>query len=145
VEYTVDATEKQAISQLAHAQLLGELFTVELSSAPPVLGVMPVRAVIKDEEVDATIHTTERLSLAVFDDADLTIPSTDVALDTPTEGSLLLGAGSALIMAQTTVGGVFACSATCLTPGVTRYLASASSGFGSGFISCRMVRTLVYP
>ena len=145
MEYTVDAVEKQAISQLAHAQLLGELFTVELSSAPPVAGVMPIRALIKDEEVDATIHAAERLSLSVFDDAELTIPSTDVSLNTATEGTLLLGAGGPLIMAKTTEHGAFACSSTCSTPGVTRYLAASSSGFGGGFLSCRMVRTLVYP
>ena len=145
MEYTVDALEKQAISQLAHAQILGELLTVELSSAPAVAGVMPIRATIKDEEVDSTIHTSERLALSVFDDAALTIPSVDVALATPTSGDLLLGSGTNLIMVRTTEHGLFECSSTCFTPGVTRYLSASSSGFGSGFISCRMVRTLVYP
>jgi len=145
VEYTVDALEKQTISQLARAEILGELLTVELSSAPPVAGVMPIRATLKDEEVDSTIHTSERLALSVFDDAELTIASTDVALATPTTGDLLLGTGTGLIMVRTDAHGLFECSATCPTPGVSRYLAASSSGFGSGFISCRMIRTLVYP
>jgi hypothetical protein len=144
VEYTVDQFEKSAISQIVGSGLLGQIMSVHLASAPAVAGVMPVRAMLHDEEQDPSIKTAELLALSVFDDADLTIPSVDVALSTPIEGTLLLGAGTGLVVVRTSNTGVFACSATCPTPGVTRYLASDRTT-GSGILDCRMVRTLVYP
>ena len=144
MEYTVDKFEKSAISQIVSSDLLGQIMTVRLASAPAVVGVVPVRATILDEELDPAIKTAELLTLGVFDDADLTMPSVDVALDTATEGTLLMGSGSGLIVARTSTTGVFACAATCLTPGVTRYLVAAPT-MGSGILDCRMLRTLVYP
>jgi len=144
VEFTVDSEEKAALSQLAHAKFLGQIFTARLASAPAVAGVMPVSVSLKDAEPDAVIQTRELFSLGVFDDADLTLPSVDVALATPTVGDLLLGSGTGLIVARTAATGEFACSATCPTPGVTRYLATAQT-MGGGIIDCRMIRTLVYP
>ena len=144
MEYTVDQFEKGAVAQLVNSGLLGQIMTVRLASAPAVAGVMPIRATILDEELDPAVKTAELLTLGVFDDADLTIPSVDVALATATEGTLLLGSGTSLIVVRTSATGIFACSATCATPGVTRYVAAAPT-MGSGILDCRMTRTLVYP
>ena len=144
MEYTVDRSEKTAVGQLVASGLLGQIMTVRLASAPVVAGVMPIHATILDEELDPEIKTVEKLALGVFDDINLSIPSVDVALDTPTEGAIVLGVGTGLIVAATSATGVFACSATCMTAGVTRYLA-ADRTTGSGILDCRMVRTLVYP
>ena len=145
MEYTVDALEKDAISQIAHARILGQLLHTHLSSAEPVAGVAPVRCVVMDAEAASAIQTPELLMLGVFDDADLSIPSVDTVLGTATEGTLVLGGGSPLITIRTTVSGGFSCSATCGSAGVTRYLAAAVGGFGMGIMDCRMIRTLVYP
>ena len=145
MEYTVDALEKEAISKIAHAKVLGMIFSAHLSSAPPVAGVAPIRVDIHDAEADESIQSAEWLNLAVFDDADLIIPSVDTVLHTPTEGSLLLGSGTNTILLKTTATGGFACSATCLTPAVTRYMASSADTAGGRIVDCGMIRTLVFP
>ena len=144
MEYTVDQFEKSAVAQLVSSGLLGQIMTARLASAPAVAGVMPIQVTLLDEELDPAIKTAELLGLGVFDDASLTIPSVDVALATATAGSILLGSGTAMIQIRTSNAGILACSATCSTPGVTRYL-TAMLTVGSGIIDCRMIRTLVYP
>lgn len=144
MEYTIDAQEKEAISILTRAKLLGKILTVKIASSTPVAGVAPIRVDVVDAEVDDSVQADELMALAAFNDIDLTTPSSDVSLATPTEGAILLGSGSGLIVLRTSMSGGFACSATCSTPGATRYFAAAVTS-GSGILDCRMIRTVVYP
>jgi hypothetical protein len=144
VEYTVDQVEKAAISQLSRSGLLGQILTLELSSAPSVGDRIPVRVVVRDEEVDATVHKVESLGLAVFVDSRLSVPATDVYLTAATTGEITAGDGSGAVAIRTSEVGVFECTAQCSVPGAVRYLA-ADHMVGSGILDCSMVRTLTYP
>ena len=103
MEYTVDGTEKSAVSRLAHGKILGRLMAAHLSATEPAAGVSTVTLTMKDSEADDAVETEEVVTLGVFDDAAKEIPSTTAVIQNPTKGEILYGTGYPVVKLETEV------------------------------------------
>lgn len=83
---------------------------------------------------DVTLGLAALVELAVFDDADLSVPSVSATLDTASKGTIIAGAATAALKVKTDTNGEFACTLTDLVDH-TVYLA-CSTTFGSPSIIC---------